>query len=224
LTISQKRLKNYRINIHKKDIRIASVFSFVYAVISIIYSIGLIYDKLSSNTATLYLILVTILVSIILLYFKRFLKYFYNYRDKGNFMVWIIILEIIHALYIIVFSNGLQKSNDFYFIYSSMAILLSTILLLFYAIFASKLLTLSRKRTTLILPFALSFYLIPIITIVSFSYSIFVGDSVIHAIDYNNSALILTFLKLFPFLLLPILYIQAYRQKKSSHSNKRRKY
>jgi hypothetical protein len=209
---------------HKRDIRIASFFSFLYGVISLIYSIGVINDHLQDNWAVFYLLLITLLVSIVMLFFKRFLKYYYNYRDKFNLIIWIILLEVLHTVFILVFSDHLIRTNDFYFIYSSMAILLSAILLLFYAVFASNLMTLSRKRTRLITPFAISFYLIPLITILSFSYSLIVGEDVIHAIDFNNSALILTILKMIPILMLPILYVQAYRQKKTSHSNRRRKY
>ncbi|MBL6962586.1 MAG: hypothetical protein ISR55_02085 [Bacteroidetes bacterium] len=205
---------------HRRDLKVASGFSLFYGIFSMIYSFGLIGESLSDTAITLYLILITVLVSIILLYFKRFLKYYYNFKDKTHVIIWIISLEIVHAIFIIIFSENLKRTNDFYFIYSSMAILLSTVLLLFYAIFASKLMTLSRKRTKLILPFALSFYLIPVISILSFSYSIFLDGDVMHAIEYNNSALILTFLKIFPFLLLPVLYYRAYFQKKRSHSNR----
>ena len=207
---------------HKRDLQIASVFSILYGLVGIFYSYSLINQFLGEHTKVFLLLLVTSLVAVILVLFRNFLKYYYNFKDQSNLILWIIILEFLHALFVIIFSRQLKESYDLYFLYSSLALFLSAILLIFYAVFATKLISLSKKRTILMKPFALSFFLIPLITILSFVFSLIRGENMVKSIEYNNSALILTILKMIPFLMLPFLYTRAYNNKKKHHSYSQR--
>jgi len=203
----------------KYDLKVASVFSVLYFILSMVYSYLLICKlDLWRLIIILFLVVLTLLTVIIFLYFKRFLKYYYNFKDHRNLIYWLIIMEIFHNTYLIVFYNQLDKSNNYYFLSATIGAIISALLFVFYMAIAAKLLKIAKKSTRLMLPFAFSFFLIPIIAIISFSYSIiFQAHDIISTFEYNNTSLLFTFLKAFPFLLLTLIYYRAYYRKHKHH-------
>jgi len=196
------------------ELRIASLFSFLYAALTLFYSYKLIYGEHSRAFIVFCLVVLTILLIIVFLYFKRFLKYYYNYKDKENFIIYIIVFEVLHNVFMMVFLDRLNHDDDLYFVYSTVVALLSAILITFYILFSVRLFRLGAKYTRLMQVFSFLFILIPILTIISFLFSLFIGKDLFTSLEYNNSSFLFAFLKLFPIIVLPALYYRSYLRKK----------
>jgi|GEM_PF-1836981 len=199
----------------KSNLQYAAIFSIVYFLLSMFYSYILIYSvEIYRLVIILFLTILTLLTVIIFLYFKRFLKYYYNFKDHNRLIYWLILMEILHNSYLITFYNQLNKTNNYYYIAATIGAVISALMFVFYMSIAAKLLKIAKKSTRLMLPFAWSFFLIPIIAIVSFTYSIvFQEEDIVTSFEYNNTSLLLSFLKAFPFLFLTLVYYRAYIHK-----------
>lgn len=133
------------------------------------------------------------------------------------------ILETIHNIYLIIFFEKLNRTDNQYVITASIGATIIAGLFLVYMMLTTKVLKVSKKSTRLMIPFAVSFYLIPIISLISFGYSIILDQKVmITAYEYNNTSLLFNVLKSFPFLLLTVVYYRGWylkNQKKMAISS-----
>jgi len=208
----------------KSELKFASALSVVYFIVAMLYVYFLEFTfELHRVLIMLFLVTINVLTIFILYYFKKFLKYYYKFKDTSRLIYIIMILETIHNIYLIIFFEKLNRTDNQYVITASIGATIIAGLFLVYMMLTTKVLKVSKKSTRLMIPFAVSFYLIPIISLISFGYSIILDQKVmITAYEYNNTSLLFNVLKSFPFLLLTVVYYRGWylkNQKKMAISS-----
>ena len=178
-----------------KELRTASLFAILYAIAASVYTYVLLFADYNSQFIIFSLPILTILIIIVFLYLKRFLKYYYNYKDKENFVFFIILFEIFHSLFMIIFIHRLHKSDDYYFVYSSYVALIVAVLIAFYIVFSVKLYRIGSKYTRFMKLFSVLFIVVTIYIIFSFLFSLLTEQSLLNSFDYNSSSYMLPSLK-----------------------------
>ncbi|HPD65912.1 MAG TPA: hypothetical protein P5050_09310 [Bacteroidia bacterium] len=203
----------------KNELKIASAFSLIYFLMSMVYSYFIVYQEPKRWFITLSLIIITICNAIIFLYLKKFLKYYYNVKDRNYTIYTIIALESFINFVLICCYKNIDPFKTYYFVYVIILAVATAVLMGFYMALASKLMRVAKKSTRLMIPFAYSFYLIPLTIFVTFFYALLQGQDLVDAFEIHDTSLIFSFLKSFPFLLLMALYYRAWLKKHRKHQH-----
>lgn len=190
----------------RNELQLASVFSAANFLINMIFSYLEIYQEMERFVFSVFTSLIIILNIIIFLYFKKFLKYYYNFKDKSHIIYTIIIIETFINLILMLCYEKFDQFNQYYYVWVTILSILNALLLGFYMALASKLQKIVKKGSRLMYPVYLSFYLIPISILITFFYSLMKGSNLIESFEMHNASILFSFLKSFPFLMLILLY------------------
>ncbi|MEA3495159.1 MAG: hypothetical protein U9R42_03895 [Bacteroidota bacterium] len=200
--------------ISKRELIKSSYFVILYSVICVYYIVDVLLFKDSYIIDVLFFVLSTLVIVQIFVFFRKFLRRYYQYQDKKHILTSILILEILHTVIILFFNGNFINSWDLTFLYKFLFILTTALLIIFYFVLFLKVNDLSNKHFKLLKLFSYSLLLIPMVVFVTSLSARLQGYDIMSSIENEFPVIVLSTVKIIPFLILAKIYCQAtYRHK-----------
>lgn len=200
--------------ISKRELIKSSYFVILYSVICVYYIVDVLLFKDSYIIDVLFFVLSTLVIVQIFVFFRKFLRRYYQYQDKKHILTSILILEILHTVIILFFNGNFINSWDLTFLYKFLFILTTALLIIFYFVLFLKVNDLSNKHFKLLKLFSYSLLLIPMVVFVTSLSARLQGYDIMNSIENELPVIVLSTVKIIPFLILAKIYCQAtYRHK-----------
>jgi len=170
------------IKISRTKLRQNTKLIILYSIISVFYYLNIF--NLNSNALykSIMIVVLTSLIISIYLFLIKFLKRYYNYRDRLHIIRNIIILLAAHAFFCLIYKDNLDYTKDITYFYSLLFTIITVLLIIFYFALFFSLLKLLRRHFKLLKPFAYSYFIIPLILILSIMQSLFQDNNILAAV------------------------------------------
>jgi len=186
----------------------------VFMLIAIFYCYQIFKFHISKTEALLYLSFVWVVTTYIMLFLRKFLKYYFNFKDKSNLITIIIIGEFFQILFMLIIVNEYTYSESIVFFFNVLLLLSSVILAISYILFAAKMLGFSHGQSRKLIPLSYIMIIGQVLVLIIMLFFNYVGDTVMTTAKTDIKTFIISFNKIAQFAMMPYIFFTGYKRKR----------
>ncbi len=187
----------------------AVVFIYLYILSVVLFGLLKIFHLNSLITDFSFLLLISVFCFTVFLFIKKFLKRYYNYRDKNGIIVTIAILLVIQNILILAHGETIRSSGDLKFLFYLLFIINSLLIIVFYIALFYHLFKLSFRHFKLMKWVAWSFLFVALIVGITGTSDLMNENDLVLSIEHAYPVITINMLNLLPFILLSVIYRRA---------------